>query len=83
MSIYYLIIIQYLILTNIINMYNVARTNPDLNFKIAFRNTHSISLNGYTGFEMINMFLKAGEENGIPENIWFSEEWKNTGAFEN
>ena len=41
-------------------------------FKIAYRNTHSTSLNGYTGLEMIDMFLEAGP---IPDNIIFSQEW--------
>lgn len=34
------------------------------------------SLNGYTGLEMIDMFLEAGP---IPDNIIFSKEWIDTG----
>lgn len=36
----------------------------------------SASLNGYTGLEMIDMFLEAGP---IPDNIIFSKEWIDTG----
>ena len=39
---------------------------------VAYRNTSQKSLNGYTGYEMIDMFLKAGK---IPDNVYFSEEW--------
>lgn len=59
-------------------MYLCARQNPDKKFKVAYRNTYTRSLNGYTGIEMIRMFLDAGE---IPENVWFSEEWRQTGMF--
>ena len=50
--------------------------NTDKQFKIAYRNTYSTSLNGYTGLEMIDMFLEAGP---IPDNIMFSKEWIDTG----
>jgi len=59
-------------------MYEVARKNPDKNFKIAFRNTNEVTLNGYSGWEMIDIFLAAGP---MPENVWVSEEWFNTGKF--
>ena len=61
-------------------MYEVARKNPDKNFKIAFRNTNEVTLNGYSGWEMIDIFLAAGP---MPENVWVSEEWFNTGKFLN
>lgn len=64
---------------NIRSMYDCARKNPDKNFKIAFRNTDEVSLNGYSGWEMMDMFLAAGP---IPENVWVSEEWFNTGKFD-
>lgn len=63
---------------NIRRMYDCARKNPDKNFKIAFRNTDEVTLNGYSGWEMIDMFLAAGP---MPENVWISEEWFNTGKF--
>lgn len=59
-------------------MYDVARSMPDKQFKIAYRNTDKKSLNGYTGHEMLTMFLSAGRGiSDIPENVWFSEEWYN------
>ena len=60
------------------NMYAVARLYPQRRFMIAYRNTYSRSLNGYTGIEMMRMFLNAGP---IPENVWVSKEWYDTGMF--
>ena len=59
-------------------MYRCARQMPDKRFCIAYRNTYSYSLNGYTGLEMIRMFLDAGP---IPENVLVSKEWYETGMF--
>lgn len=64
------------IVKSIIKLYEVARSNPDKKFMIAYRNTEKKSLNGYTGFEMIRMFNKAGK---LPENIIISKEWFLTG----
>ena len=64
------------IIESIKKMYDIARQNPDKIFKVAYRNTNSASLNGYTGYEMIDMFNKAGE---VPENVQFSSEWFKTG----
>ena len=66
------------IIESIKKLYKTARQNPDKQFKIAYRNTNEASLNGYTGLEMIDMFLKAGS---IPTNIVFSKEWVDTGKF--
>ena len=66
------------IIENIKKLYETARQNPDKQFKVAYRNTDKASLNGYTGLEMIDMFLKAGS---IPSNIYFSKEWIDTGKF--
>ena len=66
------------IIESIKKLYKTARQNPDKQFKIAYRNTNEASLNGYTGLEMIDMFLKAGS---IPTNIIFSKEWVDTGKF--
>ena len=66
------------IIESIKKLYETARQNPDKQFKIAYRNTDEASLNGYTGLEMIDMFIQAGS---IPSNIVFSEEWVNTGKF--
>ena len=46
------------IIENIKKLYETARQNPDKQFKVAYRNTDRASLNGYTGLEMIDMFLK-------------------------
>lgn len=59
-------------------LYECARKHPDSDFCIAYRNTSERSLNGYTGYEMIDMFLAAGP---IPSNIVVSEEWYKTGRF--
>lgn len=64
------------IIKNIKKLYGVAKQNPNKQFKVAYRNTDKTSLNGYTGLEMINMFIKAGQ---IPSNIIFSKEWIDTG----
>lgn len=66
------------IIESIKKLYKTARQNPDKQFKVAYRNTDRASLNGYTGLEMIDMFLKAGS---IPTNIVFSKEWVDTGKF--
>ena len=64
------------IVKSIKKLYETARQYSDKQFKIAYRNTYSASLNGYTGLEMIDMFLEAGP---IPDNIIFSKEWIDTG----
>ena len=61
---------------NIRKMYDVARQNPNKDFKVAYRNTTTASYNGYTGLEMIEMFNAAG---AIPSNVIFSKEWVDTG----
>lgn len=66
------------IIESIKKLYETARQNPDKQFKVAYRNTDRASRNGYTGLEMIDMFLKAGS---IPTNIVFSKEWVDTGKF--
>ena len=64
---------------NITKLYEVARQNPEKSFCVAYRNVDHTSLNGYTGIEMMTMFINAGREaGGIPENIVFSEEWAKT-----
>lgn len=64
------------IIKSIKKLYETAKQYSDKQFKIAYRNTYSTSLNGYTGLEMIDMFLEAGP---IPDNIIFSKEWIDTG----
>lgn len=64
------------IIDSIKKLYQVAFEHPDKQFKVAYRNTDTASLNGYTGLEMIEMFKEAGS---IPSNIVFSREWIDTG----
>jgi hypothetical protein len=67
------------IVNNIRNLYATAKQNPTKQFKVAFRNgLDEATLNGYTGQEMIEMFIEAGQ---IPANIIFSKEWVDTGLF--
>ena len=64
------------IVKSIKKLYETAGQYSDKQFKIAYRNTYSTSLNGHTRLEMIDMFLEAGS---IPDNIIFSKEWVDTG----
>ena len=66
------------IIESIKKLYATAKQHPNKKFKIAYRNTDKATLNGYTGYEMIEMFKQAGE---IPSNIYFSKEWVDTGMF--
>ena len=60
---------------NVRRLYEVAREMPDKRFMVAYRNQPNVrTLCGYTGAQMMQCFLSAGE---IPTNIWFSEEWYN------
>ena len=62
------------IVNSISAMYRCAQENFDKSFMVAYRNPpEKYTLNGYTGKEMIAMFLKAGP---IPNNVHFSSEWK-------
>lgn len=64
------------IMTNIKKMYECAEQNPDRRFMVAYTNAPGEkTLNGYTGAEMIDMFI--GADGGrIPSNVIFSEAWK-------
>jgi len=64
------------IIKNIQKLYCCASVNPALTFFVAYRNTDKMSLNGYTGYEMIDMFNEAGPR---PANIIVSEEWAFSG----
>lgn len=64
---------------SIAKMYATARKMPDKHFCVAYRNTDRRSLNGYTGYEMIRLFVAAGP---IPDNVWFSKEWTDTGLLD-
>lgn len=65
---------------NVRRMYECARKNPDKNFKVAYRNQpDEVTLCGYCGEELQKCFKDAGP---IPENVWFSEEWAQSGNLE-
>lgn len=66
------------ITASIRKMYECARQHPEWKFCIAYRNTGTKSLNGYTGFEMMRMFRDAGP---VPDNVYVSKEWYDTGFF--
>jgi hypothetical protein len=60
-------------------MYKCAEEHPDKKFKIAYRNQpNERTLCGYSGRELMTMFKKACDGN-YPDNIYFSEEWANSG----
>ena len=66
-------------MNNIRKMYRTAMQNPNKKFMVGYRNAiNEMSLNGYTGGEMIDMFIEAGN---IPSNVFFSEEWSKSGKF--
>lgn len=67
------------IINNIVDMYKCADENGDKQFKVAYRNLpDEVTLCGYSGRELMDMFRKAGDlYGGIPNNVHFSEEWAN------
>ena len=61
------------IINNIKKLYETAKSIPNKQFKIAYRNgINERTLNGYTGEELVSFFKAAGE---LPKNIQISEEW--------
>ena len=61
-------------------MYECARNYPNKDFKVAYRNQpNEKTLCGYYGEELQKCFVDAGP---IPDNVWFSEEWVKSGAFD-
>lgn len=62
---------------NFSKMFDVARQNPDKKFKVAFRNTNTATLNGYTGQMLAVAVMTSGQT--VPNNVYFSEEWYNAG----
>lgn len=68
------------IVESIKRMYDVARQNPEKQFKVAYGNgLTEITYNGYIGAEMIEMFKEAGP---IPSNVLFSRAWVSSGMFD-
>ena len=67
------------IIENIKRMYKCAEEHPDWKFKVAYRNRpNEATLCGYSGELLMVMFKKACDGN-YPDNIYFSEEWANSG----
>ena len=67
------------IVENIKRMYQCAEEHPDKKFKVAYRNQpNERTLCGYSGRELMEMFKKACDGN-YPDNVYFSEEWANSG----
>lgn len=67
------------IIESIKRLYEVAKQNPTKKFKVSNYPLNSLSLNGYLGYEMLEMFKDAGP---IPNNIIFSKEWIDTGKID-
>lgn len=69
------------IVQNILRMYETADANPGKDFKVAYRNRpDEVTLCGYSGSELMTLFREAAEKHGgYPNNVWFSEEWANSG----
>lgn len=69
------------IVRNILRLYATADQYPDRNFKVAYRSRpDEVTLCGYSGKELMAMFKEAAASyGGYPDNIWFSQEWADTG----
>lgn len=63
-------------------LYATALKNPGKNFKVAYRSApNEVTLCGYSGSELMSMFKEAAAALGdYPDNMWFSEEWANSGC---
>lgn len=58
-------------------LYQCCKEHPDKKFKVAYRNQpDEVTLCGYAGRDLMWMFKAAGE---YPDNLYFSEEWYNSG----
>ncbi|AUR97798.1 hypothetical protein NVP1244A_096 [Vibrio phage 1.244.A._10N.261.54.C3] len=60
------------IVSNIQELYEVARSRPDQKFLIAYTNEGVTNLNGYTSEEMYNMFVCMGN---VPSNVYIHESY--------
>ena len=67
------------IIDNIKRMYQCAEEHPEWKFKVAYRNQpDEVTLCGYFGWELMSLFKTACNGN-YPDNVYFSEEWANSG----
>ena len=61
-------------------LYVQCLLHPELNFKVAYRNKpDEVTLCGYSGEQLMTFFKAAKEKFDYPDNIYFSEEWANSG----
>lgn len=69
------------IVENIVRLYTYALNHPRQNFKVAYRSApNERTLCGYSGSELMAMFRQAAMIVGdYPDNIWFSQEWDESG----
>ena len=68
------------IVENIKRMYQCAREHPDKNFKVAYRNRKDEkTLCGYTSEQLMELFKEAVGDGDYPDNVWFSQEWADSG----
>ena len=68
------------IVEHIKRMYKCAVEHPDKKFKVAYRNRpDEVTLCGYAGKDLMALFVKAKEDGDYPDNVYFSEEWVNSG----
>ena len=73
------------IVASIVKLFECCEANPDKFFKVAYRNQpDEVTLCGYAGKDLMAMFVKAKDQHGHwPSNIYFSEEWWNSGLLAN
>ena len=72
------------IIENIALLYRTASVYPEYKFMVAYRNeSDEKTLCGYAGKDMMAMFRLAAVQYGkYPDNIYFSEEWVNSGLLD-
>ncbi|WP_210498933.1 A1S_2505 family phage non-structural protein [Vibrio crassostreae] len=58
--------------SNVVDLYNAARENPDKSFIVAYKRTAK-NLNGYSAEEIFRIFTWQID---VPKNIVFHESWK-------
>jgi hypothetical protein len=65
-------------------LYDFAENHPDYNFKVAYRSgANERTLCGYSGAELMAMFKNVAQMFGdYPDNIWFSQEWADSGCLD-
>lgn len=69
---------------SISRLYDFAEKHPNYNFKVAYRSgANERTLCGYSGAELMDMFKNVAQRFGdYPDNIWFSQEWADSGCLD-